>query len=112
MLITTSFVSIALYSVSLLDPSRILSTQEKISVGGLALNRLKKLKGARVTTPLASTELTNAMGLGETAPVRFAYNSLALLVFASNVFIEYKGTETTGFLKIRFNINFSINRSR
>src|SRR5699024_1090068 len=106
MLITTSFVSIALYNVSLLDPLRKLSTQEKITVGGCALKRMKKLKGAKFTTPLASIELTKAIGRGETAPVRFAYNSLALIDFASNVFIDHKGTETTCFLKICVRINF------
>src|SRR5690625_98571 len=107
MFITTSFVSKALYSVSLLDPLRKLSTQEKITVGGCALKRLKKLKGAKFTTPSVSTELTKAIGLGETAPVRLAYSSLALIDFASNVFIEYKGTESTCFLKTCININFN-----
>src|SRR5690625_4201916 len=108
MLTTTSLVSIALYIVSLLEPSRRLSTQENITVGGSALKRLKKLKGAKFTTPSASTELTKAIGRGETAPARFAYNSLALIDFASNVFIDYKGTETTGFPKTCYIINFNL----
>src|SRR5699024_8540626 len=109
MLMTTSFVSIALYNVSLLEPLRKLSTQEKITIGGCALKRLKKLKGAKFTIPLASKELTNAIGLGVIAPERFAYNSLALIDFASNVLIDYKGTETTCFLKTCVRINFSHN---
>jgi hypothetical protein len=39
---------------------------EKISMGGLVLNRLKKLKGDKFGSPFASTVLARAIGLGPT----------------------------------------------
>ena len=41
---------------------------EKTNMGGLALNTLKKLKGARFGVPFSSTVLAKAMGLGPTLP--------------------------------------------
>jgi hypothetical protein len=43
---------------------------EKIKIGGLALNTLKKLKGDKLTFPFLSMVLANAIGLGVTAPKR------------------------------------------
>ena len=40
---------------------------EKIKIGGLALNTLKKLKGDKLGAPILSTVLANAIGLGATA---------------------------------------------
>jgi hypothetical protein len=40
-------------------------------MGGLAENTLKKLKGERFGLPSASIVLTNAMGLGATAPNKY-----------------------------------------
>lgn len=47
--------------------STLLLTGEKIIIGGLALNTLKKLKGDRFTFPSLSMVLANAMGLEATA---------------------------------------------
>lgn len=43
-------------------------------MGGFELNTLKKLKGERLTLPLASMVLANAIGLGPTAPNRYPCN--------------------------------------
>ena len=40
---------------------------EKTTMGGLALNTLKKLNGAKFACPLASVVLAKAMGRGATA---------------------------------------------
>jgi hypothetical protein len=40
---------------------------EKIKIGGLALNTLKKLNGDRLGCPSLSMVLAKAMGLGATA---------------------------------------------
>ena len=41
---------------------------EKIAIGGLALNTLKKLNGLKFGLPDASTVLVKAIGRGPTAP--------------------------------------------
>ena len=41
---------------------------EKINIGGLALNTLKKLKGAKFGTPFSSIVEANAIGRGPIAP--------------------------------------------
>jgi hypothetical protein len=41
---------------------------EKIKIGGLALNTLKKLKGAKFFSPFKSIVEAKAIGLGPTAP--------------------------------------------
>ena len=41
---------------------------EKTIIGGLALKTLKKLNGAKLSFPSASTVEANAMGLGPTDP--------------------------------------------
>jgi hypothetical protein len=40
---------------------------EKMAIGGLALNTLKKLNGAKFGLPCSSMVLTNAIGRGATA---------------------------------------------
>jgi len=44
--------------------SRTRLAGEKINIGGLELKTLKKLNGLKLTFPLASTVLANAIGLG------------------------------------------------
>ena len=58
---TTSGTSITFCRVCLVVLSRTRREGEKIRVGGLVLNRLKKLKGLRFTCPHSFTELTKAM---------------------------------------------------
>ena len=50
--------------------SRTLLAGEKISIGGLALKTLKKLKGDKFGLPSASMVLARAMGLGATVDNR------------------------------------------
>src|SRR5580658_3350049 len=47
---------------------------EKISVGGLEPNTLKKLNGARLILPALSMVLTKAMGRGATALNKYSCN--------------------------------------
>jgi hypothetical protein len=44
---------------------------EKIKIGGLALNTLKKLKGAKFGTPSSFTVEAKAIGLGPIAPNKY-----------------------------------------
>jgi hypothetical protein len=46
---------------------RILLAGEKITIGGLVLNKLKKLKGLRFTFPFKSIVEAKQMGLGAIA---------------------------------------------
>jgi len=55
-------------------PSRRLA-HENTKVGGLAVMALKKLKGARLVTPLGETVVTQAIGLGVTRPISNWYMS-------------------------------------
>jgi hypothetical protein len=52
---------------------------EKIIIGGLALNTLKKLNGERFTFPELSMVLAKAIGLGDTAPNKYPCNCLVLI---------------------------------
>jgi hypothetical protein len=54
----------------LVVPSRRLLAGLNTSIGGLALNTLKKLKGARFGFPSLSTVLAKQIGLGPIAPKR------------------------------------------
>jgi len=47
---------------------------EKTIIGGLALNTLKKLKGAKFGFPSLSTVLAKAIGLGATLPNKYPCN--------------------------------------
>jgi hypothetical protein len=55
-----------LIKVCFIELSRTRLEGEKIRIGGLALNTLKKLKGDKLGFPLVSTVLANAIGLGPT----------------------------------------------
>jgi hypothetical protein len=68
MLITTSRVDSTLIKVCLIELSRTLRAGEKISIGGLELKTLKKLKGDKLGIPFLSTVLAKAIGRGPTAP--------------------------------------------
>ena len=65
-LITTSFIFFIFSRVSFVELSLTLLDGEKISIGGLALNILKQLNGLKLTVPLSSIVLANAIGLGAT----------------------------------------------
>jgi len=54
--------------VFLVSPVLPLRAGEKIRIGGLALNTLKKLNGAKFKFPSLSMVLAKAIGLGPTAP--------------------------------------------
>ena len=71
MLMTTSPTSFTLSSVFLVWPVRPLRAGEKTAIGGLALNTLKKLKGAKFVFPSASIVEAKAIGLGPTAPNKY-----------------------------------------
>ena len=64
---TTSPVAFAFSKVCFVVLSLTLLAGEKIKIGGLALNTLKKLKGERFEIPSESIVLASAMGLGATA---------------------------------------------
>lgn len=64
---TTSLVCSAFSKVCLVVLFRTRLAGEKIMIGGLALNTLKKLKGDRLGLPSASMVLAKAIGLGATA---------------------------------------------
>jgi hypothetical protein len=55
-------------SVSFFERSRR-RVGENTTTGGLPLNALKKLNGARFTTPAGDTVVTHAIGRGVTMPV-------------------------------------------
>jgi hypothetical protein len=60
----------AFSKVCLVVLSRTLRDGEKINMGGLLLNTLKKLKGDKLGFPSISNVLAKAIGLGPTAPKR------------------------------------------
>ena len=66
--ITTSPVARAFISVCLIVLSRTRRDGEKTKIGGLALNRLKKLNGDKFGFPFSSTVLAKAIGRGPTEP--------------------------------------------
>lgn len=100
MLITTSLVSNTFWSVCFVVLFRALRAGEKISMGGLALNTLKKLKGDKFTFPLASMVLAKQIGRGETAPKRYPCNFPVAILCGSIDSIPCKGTQTLKLLKI------------
>src|SRR5262245_21524835 len=65
---TNSPVDSMFRSVSFLVPS-CRSVGENTTTGGLALNVLKKLNGARFTTPVVPSDVTHAIGRGVTVPI-------------------------------------------
>jgi hypothetical protein len=62
---------------------------EKTSIGGFALNALKKLKGARFATPSLSIVDANAIGRGPIAPKRYLCNLGVSMSFGFIVFISF-----------------------
>jgi hypothetical protein len=88
--ITTSFTFFIFSKVSFVELSLTLLEGEKISIGGLALNILKQLKGLKLTLPFSSILLANAIGLGATDNKSILCNSLVDKLFGSmevNLFI-------------------------
>jgi hypothetical protein len=69
--------------VSLVELSLTLLDGENISIGGLALNILKQLKGLKLTFPSLSTVLAKAIGLGATDNKSILCNSLVERVLGS-----------------------------
>ena len=65
---TTSGTCFTLLYVSFVVLVRPLLAGEKMAIGGLALNTLKKLNGAMLPTPFASTVLAKQMGRGPILP--------------------------------------------
>ncbi len=65
---TTSFTFKTFSKVCLVVLSLTLRAGEKIKIGGLALNTLKKLNGDKFGLPSLSFVLAKAIGLGPTAP--------------------------------------------
>jgi hypothetical protein len=61
---------------------------EKIKMGGLALNKLKKLNGDKLGLPSASTVLARAIGLGPMDPCKYPCNSAVDISFGITVFIK------------------------
>ena len=74
MLITTSGTSKIFSNVCFVVLSRTLLDGEKTAIGGLELNKLKKLNGLRLTFPFLSIVLANAIGLGAIAPCKIPCN--------------------------------------
>src|SRR4051794_7844051 len=70
MLMTTSGTSCIFSKVCLVVLFLSLREGEKITIGGLIENRLKKLNGDKFTLPFASMLLTKAMGRGAMAYCR------------------------------------------
>ena len=66
-LITTSPVAFTFSKVCFMVLSLTLLAGEKIKIGGLALNTLKKLNGERFGLPSTSIVLAKAIGRGATA---------------------------------------------
>ena len=78
--------------VSLVELSLTLLEGEKMSIGGLALNILKQLKGLKLTFPFSSIVLASAIGLGATDNKSILCNSLVDKLLGSievNLFIIY-----------------------
>src|SRR5258708_4085321 len=69
-LITTSGTSSTLCQVCLVVLSRTRRDGEKMRMGGLVENKLKKLKGLRLTRPSASMVLAKQIGRGATEVCR------------------------------------------
>ena len=74
--------------MSFVELSRTLLAGEKIRIGGLELNKLKKLNGERFTFPFLSMVEASAIGLGATAVCKIICtcigdNSDGLIVFIS-----------------------------
>ena len=72
--------------------SRTRRAGEKINIGGLLLNTLKKLNGDKLGVPFSSIVLANAIGLGDTAVCKYPCNlagasSLGLILNISLVFL-------------------------
>ena len=67
---TTSRVASQLIKVCFIVLSRTRRADEKISMGGLELNTLKKLKGDKLGFPFLLIVLAKAIGLGATAPCK------------------------------------------
>src|SRR5690606_30987308 len=88
MLITTSLVSITFCNVCLVVLLRTLRAGEKIKMGGLELNKLKKLKGDKLAWPSLLTVLANAIGLGPMAFCKYSCISTGDKSFGSIVFIK------------------------
>src|SRR5215471_21512448 len=60
-------------------------TGQKPTTGGSAQNALKKLNGARLSTPAGDTVETNAIGRGTTAPISTRYMVAAGSVVGSMI---------------------------
>ena len=72
---THSLVSLTFSNVCFELLSLTLVAGEKIKIGGLIENALKKEKGAKFYIPFAFIVLTRAIGLGVTAADKYLYNS-------------------------------------
>ena len=66
---------------------------EKIIIGGLAENTLKKLKGAKFALPSSSIVLAKAIGLGPTAPNKYPCNCGMGNSLGFKLSIVYKGND-------------------
>jgi len=84
MLITTSIVSNTFSKVCFVVLSLTRRAGEKIKIGGFALNTLKKLKGDKLGSPLASMVLAKAIGLGATALNKYPCNLPVEMSFGLN----------------------------
>src|SRR5205823_6386761 len=71
-----------LISVSFFVPSRR-SVGEKTTTGGLAPKALKKLNGAKFTTPAGESVVTQAIGRGVTTPTSTWYTSTTFALATS-----------------------------
>src|ERR1700744_5493795 len=85
MLTTHSPRSYNFSSVCLVVLSRILRAGEKTTIGGSALNRLKKLKGLRFTLPYLSWVDTSATGRGAIANCRSCCRRATSVVLGSSI---------------------------
>ena len=68
---TTSLFSLTFSKVCLVVLSLTRLAGEKIAMGGLALNTLKKLYGLKLGVPSSSMVLAKAIGRGPTEPNRY-----------------------------------------
>ena len=79
----------ALIKVCLIVLLRTLRAGEKINIGGLLLNTLKKLNGDKFGFPFRSKVLAKAIGLGATALCKYPCNFTGEISFGSMLNINF-----------------------
>lgn len=90
-----------LASVSLVVLLPTLRLALKITIGGLLLKQLKKLKGARLYIPSSSIVETNAIGLGATMPSNNWWRSFVSISFGLKYIFNFLIVQNNRFQSVR-----------